>query len=100
MTRLVALILSLVFALPAWAQSEKELDCRYQADVAAAVQKARLDGVKERDVAAAIAATNPTWPDRYSNAIPTMAGQFYQYKKRQLRQVDLGAQYFQLCMSQ
>ena len=50
------------------AQTEKELDCGYQADVAGAVQQARLDGVSERKVESAIEETNPSWPARYSNA--------------------------------
>lgn len=48
----------------------KAESCAYQADVVAAIQQARLDRVKERDVPEAIAATNPTWPENYSVAIP------------------------------
>lgn len=76
-----------------------EQDCRYQADVAAAVQKARLKGVRERKISEAIAKTNPTWPARYNNAIPIFAGEIYQKKRRELRKVDLGEQWMQMCMS-
>ena len=100
MIRSVALCLGLTLALPVSAQTEKEADCQYQADVAAAVQQARLGGVKERDVAGAIAATNPGWPARYNNAIPLLSAQFYQLKKRDLRNIDMGVVYKDACMSQ
>lgn len=87
-------------ASAAFAQSEKETDCRYQADVAAAVQKARLDGVRERDLPKAIADGNPTWPDRYNNAIPVFAGEVYKLKKRDLKKIDLGAQWMEMCVAQ
>ena len=77
----------------------KEQDCRYQAQVAAAVQKARLDGVRRRKVAAAIARSGPDWPARYNNAIPIFVDAIYGMKKRALRKVDLGAQWMEMCMS-
>ncbi len=80
------------------AQSKKEQDCGYQADVAGAVQKARLDGVSEKKVRAAIEASNPAWPDRYSNAIPVFAAQIYQIKKRDLKKIDLRAEWMDTCM--
>lgn len=100
MKHVIAAILLTAAAVPAAGQSEKETDCRYQAQVAAAVQQARLDGVPERDLARTIAAGNPGWPDRYNNAIPVLAGEIYKVKKRDLRKVDLGAQWLQMCMSQ
>lgn len=81
------------------AQLSKEEDCRYQAQVAAAVQKARLDGVREKKVAEAIARSKPNWPARYNNAIPIFAGAVYGMKKRELRKVDLGAQWMEMCLS-
>ena len=67
--------------------------------MAAAVQKARLDGVREKKVAEAIARTNPDWPARYNNAIPIFVGAVYGMKKRALRKVDLGAQWFEMCLA-
>ncbi|MFV0514012.1 MAG: hypothetical protein ACK5MY_10350 [Jhaorihella sp.] len=87
-------------AAPASAENAKETDCRYQAQVAAAVQKARMDGVPERGLAEAIAKTNPTWPERYNNAIPVLGGAVYQLKKHDLRVVNLGEQWMAMCMSQ
>lgn len=103
MKTLIAALLLALAAGSVSAQEEqlsREQDCRYQADVAAAVQKARLDGVRERKLAEAIAKTNPAWPDRYNNAIPIFAGEIYRRKKRELRKVDIGAQWMQMCMSQ
>lgn len=81
------------------AQTEKELDCGYQADVAGAVQQARLDGVSERKVESAIEETNPSWPARYSNAIPVFAAQIYAIKKRDLREIDLRSEWLATCMN-
>ncbi len=98
--KLLPFVLSVsVLATGALAQSEKELDCGYQADVAGAVQQARLDGVSERKVRKAIEDTNPAWPDRYSNAIPVFAGQIYQIKKRDLRNIDLRAEWLNTCLN-
>ena len=44
-----ALVLALL-ATPALAEDSKEVSCGYQAQVVAAIQQARLDRVKERDV--------------------------------------------------
>jgi hypothetical protein len=99
--RRTALALCLAcLAAPLAAQSDKEADCGYQADVAAAVQQARLEGVREARVAETIAASNPTWPARYNNAIPLLTAQFYQLKKRDLRDVDMRMVYFDACMAQ
>jgi hypothetical protein len=95
------MILPFVFSLAApiaSAQTEKELDCGYQADVAGAVQKARLDGVSERKVRKVIEESKPAWPERYSNAIPVFAGQIYQIKKADLRKTDLRAEWYGTCI--
>lgn len=96
----IAAALALATAVPALAQNEKELDCQYQSQVAAAVQKARMDGVSERNLAAAIAETNPGWPERYNRAIPLLGGEVYKLRKQDLKVIDLGAQWMTMCMSQ
>ncbi|MCA0869634.1 hypothetical protein LCL97_02235 [Seohaeicola saemankumensis] len=100
MIRPIAALCLILAAAPGFAESDKETDCRYQSEVAAAVQKARLDGVREQELIQAIAATNPQWPERYNNAIPILGGEIYKLKKRDLRKVDLGAQWRQMCLSQ
>lgn len=91
--------LSLSFGAPAWAESEKELDCKYQASVAAAVQKARLDGVSQKNLSDTIAERKPDWPAQYNNAIPIFALHIYGLKKRQLRNTDLGAEWLNTCLT-
>ncbi len=87
-------------ATPLAAAETKEQSCRYQADVVAAVQKARLDKVKERDVAGAVAATSPTWPENYNAAIPLITPWVYEQKMRDVRKKDLGAAWLELCLQQ
>lgn len=81
------------------AQTEKELDCGYQADVAGAVQQARLDGVRERKIQSAIEDSNPAWPPRYSKAIPVFAAQVYAIKKRDLRKLNLRSEWLKTCLN-
>lgn len=87
-------------AAPLIAAETKEQSCEYQAQVVAAIQQARLDKVKERDVAEAIAATSPTWPEAYNNAIPLIAPWVYEQKMKVVREEDLGAAWSELCLQQ
>lgn len=98
MIRLV--IAAALLATPVAAADTKEQSCEYQAQVVQAVQKARLDRVKERDVAKAVAATEPTWPKNYNAAIPLIAPWVYEQKKSVLRKEDLGAAWLELCLKQ
>ncbi|KIC42178.1 hypothetical protein RA27_01920 [Ruegeria sp. ANG-R] len=93
-------IVAALFATPVVAQETKEQSCKYQADVVAAIQKARLDRVKERDVAQAVADSGPTWPENYNAAIPLIAPWVYEQKMRDVRKKDLGAAWLELCMQQ
>jgi hypothetical protein len=91
MPRVAALILFIFASQAAFAEDGKEVSCKYQGQVMAAVQQAALDRVKQEDVAATIASSNPTWPAQYSNAIPPLAEQVYSMKRRDLKKHDLGA---------
>ena len=84
----LALAVSLL-ATPVFASETKEESCGFQADLVAAIQQARKDNVKERDVPEAIAATNPAWPDNYNAAIPLLAPWVYEQKRRVIRKEDL-----------
>ena len=95
----IALFASLL-ASPAFAAVTPEESCGYQAQVVAAIQQARLDRVKERDVPAAIAATNPDWPENYNAAIPHMTPWVYEMKRRVVRNEDLSAAWSELCLQQ
>ncbi|WP_050602700.1 hypothetical protein [Ruegeria sp. 6PALISEP08] len=93
-------IVAALLATPSLAQDSAEQSCKYQADVVAAIQKARLDKVKERDVAQAITDNSPTWPENYNAAIPLIAPWVYEQKMRDVRKKDLGAAWLELCLQQ
>lgn len=93
-------IIAVLLATPVLAAETKEESCDYQAQVVAAIQKARLDRVRERDVPKAIAATNPTWPENYNNAIPLMTPWVYEQKMKVVRKEDLAATWKELCLQQ
>jgi hypothetical protein len=95
----LALIASLA-ATPLMAEDTPEQSCAYQADIVAAVQQARKDRVKERDVPEAVAATNPEWPENYNAAIPLVTPWVYEQKMKVIRKEDLGAAWKDLCLSQ
>lgn len=93
-------LVALLAASPLAAAETKQESCQYQADVVAAIQQARLDRVKERDVPAAVAATSPSWPKNYNAAIPLIAPWVYQQKMRDVRDQDLSAAWLELCLKQ
>jgi hypothetical protein len=100
MVRILAatVIAALSLSAPALAKETKAQSCQYQAQVVAAIQKARLDRVRERDVPAAIAKTNPTWPENYNAAIPLITPWVYEQKMRDVRNKDLGAVWNDICI--
>ncbi|MEM1004815.1 MAG: hypothetical protein AAF496_11485 [Pseudomonadota bacterium] len=89
-----------MMATPLVAAETKEQSCQYQADVVAAIQQARLDRVKERDVPQAVADSGPGWPENYNAAIPLIAPWVYEQKMRDVRNKDLGAAWLELCLQQ
>lgn len=93
-------IAAAVLATPLAAAETKEESCQYQADVVAAIQQARLDRVKERDVPQAVADSSPTWPENYNAAIPLITPWVYEQKMRDVRKKDLGAAWLELCLQQ
>ncbi|KIC47433.1 hypothetical protein RA28_07375 [Ruegeria sp. ANG-S4] len=93
-------IVAALLATPVAAQDTKEQSCQYQADVVAAIQQARLDRVKERDVVQAVADSGPTWPENYNAAIPLITPWVYEQKMRDVRNKDLGAAWLELCLQQ
>ncbi|WP_299670644.1 hypothetical protein [uncultured Roseobacter sp.] len=84
-------------AVPALAQSEKEVSCGYQADVVGAIKQARLDGVKERELPAALSKDAP-WPEKYNNIIPLLAPAIYEKKRADLKKEDLKGWWYQECL--
>ncbi|MBL3703018.1 hypothetical protein GI582_09975 [Sulfitobacter sp. BDSS02] len=88
-----------LLASPVMAEDSKEQSCIYQSQVVAAIQQARLDRVKEREVPDAIAQTNPTWPANYNAAIPLITPWVYEKKMRIVRNEDLGAAWKEVCLA-
>lgn len=86
-------------AVSAQQTDKKEDACAYESQVMGAVQQARLDRVKQEDVASHIAGTNPTWPEKYSNAIPDLANFVYAQKRRDLRNMDLASLWEEQCLA-
>lgn len=98
----VACALALGLALTTAAQADevtKEEYCAQTASVVSAIQQARLDRVKERDVRDTILATDPAWPDNYDNAIVQMTPWVYEQKMRDVRKNDLGAVWSEVCLA-
>ena len=99
MTRFVIAFALATFATPMLAEASKEESCRYQGQVMAAVQKARMDRVSKDKAATEILASSPTWPTEYSQAIPPLVDQVYSMKRRDVRKNDLGALFEQQCLA-
>ncbi|WP_120635798.1 hypothetical protein [Ruegeria sp. EL01] len=93
-------IAAAVLATPLSAAETKQQSCQYQAEVVAAIQQARLDRVKERDVPKAVSDTTPTWPENYNAAVPLITPWVYEQKMRDVRKKDLGAAWLELCLLQ
>lgn len=102
MKRLFPILAGGFLLLPAIsvAEDSKEQSCAYQAQVVTAIQEARKDRVRERDVAQTIADSAPEWPENYSNAIPLIAPWVYEQPMKVIRNEDLGAAWLELCLQQ
>ncbi|MBY5931536.1 hypothetical protein KUV51_00885 [Tateyamaria omphalii] len=87
-------------AAPAFAQETKEESCALQSQVVAAVQQARLDRVKEREVQDHILAQSPTWPEKYNNTIPLIAPWVYEQPRKIIRNESLADAWSELCLQQ
>ncbi len=84
---------------PSFAASKKATDCGHQAAVVGAVQKARIERVKERKVPEHVAA-QATWPDSYNTAIPLVTPWVYEMKMRDVKSQDLAAAWNEMCLAQ
>ena len=76
----------------------KEDSCKFQGQVMAAVQQARMDRVAQDKVADTILPANPDWPAQFANTIDPLAAHVYGMKRRELRKLDLGAVLEQQCL--
>lgn len=89
-----------ISAVPAFAQTEKEVSCQYQAQVVEAIQTARLDRVKERDVKRAVLGVDQGWPERFNAAIPLITPWVYELPMDQVRDNNLGEVWNEMCLQQ
>jgi hypothetical protein len=98
----LSLPLSLAFctlALPAVAETEKEISCRHQAEVVAAVRQARLDRVNERKVQARVLEGDPVWPEKYNAIIPIVTPWIYELSRKDVRDNDLAQVWNEGCLA-
>lgn len=79
--------------------AEKAETCGHQAAVVAAIQQARLDRVRERQVQAYVL-EKANWPENYNTAIPLLTPWVYEMKMRDVRNQDLAAAWTELCLQQ
>lgn len=100
MMRFVLVAALSITAVPALSQTEKEVSCGYQAQVVDAIQQARLDRVKERNVKKTLRDSDPTWPENYDAAIPLIAPWVYELPMKQVRENDLGDVWTEMCLQQ
>ena len=99
MTLAAASLAAATAVSPLWADEiGKEDSCKFQGQVMAAVQQARMDRVAQDKVAETILSANPNWPPQFSNTIDPLTAHVYGMKRRDLRKVDLGAVLEQQCL--
>ena len=99
MIRIALIALIATTAAHALAETKAE-SCRYQADVVAAVQAARVERVSERRVEAHVLASAPEWPEKYNRVIPLVTPWVYEQTRAIIRNEDLGAAWNELCLQQ
>ena len=94
--------LSLVLSIGAGAalaqDAEKKEFCLHQGAIVGALSQAKLDRVPEGRAAAHVL-ENATWPEKYNPAVAIYVGEVYKLKRRDLKSVDLAAQWEQACLA-
>ncbi|KAE9627903.1 hypothetical protein [Parasedimentitalea maritima] len=99
-TALIPVLTAVLMASPVVAAESAKETCGYQADVVAAIQQARLDRVKERDLSDVLITDETSWPENYNAAIPLIAPWIYDQKMKVIRNEDLGAVWNEQCLAQ
>lgn len=95
----IALVLA-VGAVPAFAQQSKEQTCALQNDVVGAIQQARLDRVRQRNVIPTLMEENPEWPRALEANLPLLVDWVYSLRRRDLRDNALGEAAEAQCLDQ
>ena len=101
MVRLVAIALGIGLivggAVPSDASTQKQEFCAIQGDIVAALSRAKLDRVPEKDAVAHVT-KDATWPAKYNAAIPIYVGEVYKLKRKVLRETDMAANWRTACL--
>ncbi len=87
----------LALPMPGFASEAKEA-CALQGQMMGAVQSAYMERVKQAKAVEHVIAANPDWPEGVADALPALVNYVYGYKRRQLKDVDLGAQTETTCL--
>lgn len=93
----VALTGAVGSAADAQVANKKEF-CRAQGQIVGAIAQAKLDRVPERRAGAHVL-ESATWPDKYNPAVAIYVGEVYKLKRRDLKSVDLAAQWEEACLA-
>ena len=93
------LLVAVLAATPAFAEDKSQEVCGYMSEIVDAIQQARLDRVPERKVRQAVLDGEPTWPERYNNAIVHMTPWVYEQRMRDVRKTDLGEAWREVCVT-
>ena len=95
-------VLSLVLSMGPGAaiaqDAAKQEFCLHQGSIVGALAQAKLDRVPEARASAHVL-ENATWPAKYNPAVPIYVGEVYKLKRRDLKSVDLAAQWEQACLA-
>ena len=97
LTRIAVVCALTVSAAPVFAKSAAE-SCSFQASVVGAIQTARLNRVPKNDVVPTLLSANPSWPKAMEQAMPALVDWIYDQRRRDLKDVDLGAVSEQQCI--
>jgi len=80
------------------ASTQKREYCGHQGDIVAALSKAKLDRVPERQAEAHVL-KSATWPAKYNVVVPIYVGEVYKLNRKDLKNTDLGAQWRDACLA-
>ena len=100
MIRAVALgfVLTMSGGMALAQDAAKKEFCLHQGAIVGALAQAKLDRVPEARAEAHVL-ENATWPEKYNPAVPIYVGEVYKLKRRDLKSVDLAAQWEEACLA-
>ncbi|MEM6888013.1 MAG: hypothetical protein AAF636_07720 [Pseudomonadota bacterium] len=99
MVRISFIALVLLGMTPVLAQTEKEISCDYQAEVVAAIQKARLGEIDQTSVPDTIQ-RGAKWPEKFNAIIPIVTPWIYDLPLTDVQSNDLSQIWREGCLKQ